>query len=94
MIQKDNKINYKKVLHNPWLVGSAFFFLGLLIPKTISSIKQFSLINNTTTNIKNVGNMYIGANNSDKGLAVLIYVFLVILLMIFIFFILRWWDKE
>lgn len=86
---KNNKI--LNFLHNPWVVGVAFYLLGLLTPKTIPIIKEFSFIKKTI-HIDVVGNYYESANENLNNLYFI--VFLLVLLYIISILLEKIFSKE
>lgn len=75
-----------KFLYNPWIIGIAFYLLGLLTPKTIATVKDFNFIKRETIHNINVDTMYVNSvgNNSNKFYFIfflLILIFLIVLLV-------------
>jgi len=83
--KKENRII--RFLYNPWIVGIAFYLLGLFTPKTIATFKEFSFIKKETDHIDVVGNMYVnqmfGGNNGN-----MFFFFAFLLILAFLLFIL------
>ena len=74
-----------KFLYNPWVVGIAFYLLGLLTPNTIATIKK-------TTHINVAGNYYEGITNNSNEFY--FWSFFLILLFLLIILVINILDKN
>ena len=87
-MKEKNKFN-KKIIKNPWFISGSFFLLSLFFSPKLNSlyiaIKDIDLNFWTkTTNITNVGNMYV--NNSKN-----IWDFLFVVVYFGVLFFLIYW---